>query len=122
MKENNFRAWNDRTNRMLDGDMIESEPMISTGLSYGKLFIAETYRGDWLELNVMQSTGLRDRFGKEIFEGDILQQNVNCGGMLVVWDNGKYVLRGTYDGDLAFYAPACSLIGNIHENPELLTK
>lgn len=69
---------------------------------------------------VMQFTGLLDRFGAEIYEGDILQQNVESLMMTVVWQEGKYILRGAHDADLAFYARSCSKIGNIYENPELL--
>lgn len=124
MRENNFRAWNARTGKILDGDLIESEPMISTGLSYGKLFVAETYHGDWRELTLMQSTGLRDKNGKEIYEGDIFSDE---DGTFHVWWNEKVGVWAISDSDgvaewLGDYNESYEIIGNIYENPELLTQ
>ena len=41
----------------------------------------------------MQSTGLRDRHGKEIFEGDIVR-GIDGACVQVIWDNGSFVLSG----------------------------
>lgn len=75
---------------------------------------------------VGQYTGLKDRNGKEIFEGDIV----------LVWENYKYIVK--YSQDRGGYYPfatddgcgccaeevasaeSSEIIGNIHENPELL--
>lgn len=132
MRELLFRAWNDRINRMLDGDLIESEPMISTGLSYGKLYVAETYHGDWRELPVMQWTGLRDKNGRELFEGDIVKaasagQHAVC---IVKWGRGPagfFLYRKTggivwhlSGGGFNYNEESVEIIGNRFENPELL--
>ena len=70
-------------------------------------------------LIVEQFTGLHDKNGKEIYEGDIVTDGV-----------GKYKI--IYDLKLAGYQPYCifrddpenycEVIGNIYENPELLEK
>ena len=69
--------------------------------------------------SVGQFTGLHDKNGKEIFEGDIVTDGV-----------GKYKI--IYDLKLAGYQPYCifrdepenycEVIGNIYENPELISK
>lgn len=79
---------------------------------------------------VGQFTGLTDKNGKKIFEGDILQfdyigKNLGVEGKaVVVFDNGKFgVLWGWHkefvclDG---FSNTTKEVIGNIHDNPELM--
>lgn len=67
---------------------------------------------------VMRCTGLRDKNGKLIFEGDILKSGIHY--YQVVWHEGKFVLN---KGCKNYPIGGCDLmeiIGNIHENPELL--
>ena len=72
---------------------------------------------DFKEVVLMQYTGLKDKNGKEIYEGDIVTDGV-----------GKFKI--VYDLKLAGYQPYCifrddpenycEVLGNITENPELL--
>ena len=76
----------------------------------------------------MQCTGLKDKNGKLIYEGDILKQP---DGIIdyVCWSDGCYIHNGTaitnydtcYQGDAwAKEVNTHEVIGNIYENPELL--
>lgn len=77
---------------------------------------------------VGQYTGLKDKNGKRIFEGDIVAHHVQ-GDILVnygpvIWDdsNGKWCQQlNTMHPDFSlFNTKAFEVIGNIHDNPELL--
>jgi len=133
MREIKFRAWHKNTNRMLDFcekgfDYLMSsfEPdadgdgmyYVEAGDSAGEDFI------------LMQYTGLKDSKGVEIYEGDILKGDRNPYSKsspvehdFVLW-RGIGWKRESYNGDMKVYPDLdykiTEVIGNIHENPELL--
>lgn len=74
-------------------------------------------------VELIQCTGLRDKNGKLIFEGDILKENWHI--YKLEWGNGAYTIkdikRGTsYMFTSGMYIEKSEVIGNIYENPELL--
>ena len=88
----------------------------------------DIYCYDFDEIELMQSTGLKDKNGKEIFEGDILDYKGRKA--LVRW-HGSYASfiyrfvdelqkRKTEWKPLYLAYMKCEIIGNIYENPELL--
>ncbi|NGQ95445.1 hypothetical protein G3578_09795 [Brevibacillus sp. SYP-B805] len=141
MREIKFRAWDEEKKRMFDGDAIEEHDLI-TGLSYGKLFVA-TEDPDWREMTVMQFTGLHDKNGREIYEGDLVRNHrrVSVYGDEILkviyqeavitespdgvrWTSEKPGFRFIRIGKgmITAFVPHEDLevIGNIYENPELL--
>ena len=68
---------------------------------------------------VGQYTGLVDRNGTKIFEGDIVTEGCNGLTSVVVWDmsKGTYRLKDLGDGYTIEYAHEWEVIGNIHDNP-----
>lgn len=66
---------------------------------------------------VGQFTGLTDKNGKKIFEGDILALRTRR-PHIVKFENGGFVLTGT--AIPICHANKFEVIGNIHDNPELL--
>lgn len=82
---------------------------------------------------LMQYTGLTDKNGKEIFEGDILHHTWNSGHDHILetisevkWNNAAFFVDDKKRSDwllsvhtLVDWAEV-EIIGNIHENPELL--
>ncbi len=79
---------------------------------------------DWYSFDdvvLMQYTGLKDKNGKKIFEGDIgWDEHNECYGV-VKFEEGKflYVWENIAE-DLWEVADGIEICGNIHENPELL--
>nr|DAU96822.1 MAG TPA: YopX protein [Caudoviricetes sp.] len=90
------------------------------------------FKGNYLDVNeprekiiLMQSTGLHDKNGKEIFEGDILGTKdgflngvVEYRTDLGMWTNS--LVRYNNFERLCSIASDRKIIGNIYENPELL--
>ena len=80
--------------------------------------------------SIGQYTGLTDKNGKRIFEGDILRRAYHPNeDMIVEWHDGRFVFyRRIYPKDYGHESLVCcqqnvdrlSIIGNIHDNPELL--
>lgn len=73
---------------------------------------------------LMQYTGLNDKNGKEIYEGDIVQDTKNR-KYEVIWDKYMFNLKDYYDGLSDYPTDAFSegifeVIGNIYENPDLI--
>lgn len=120
-REIKFRAWSIEHKKMLpvhDAKFVNGQMIGAKGIGWD----------DTVE--VMQFTGLLDKNGKEIYEGDILQyENPNSpkeGAIRgpVTFVRGRYTIDGTTENNY-FLAPSFGrhhkIIGNIHENPELIT-
>lgn len=93
------------------------------------LQVGKTNDGEWFfyrDLELMQSTGLKDKNGVEIFEADVLTSNVQpCkmvnpikdGYGVVRFENGMFKLGAI---SLVTFVSKMEVIGNIYENPNLL--
>jgi len=123
-REIKFRAWDTEHDQMLDDDEV-----MSTSKYLNYVFVDAKEHG----LIYMQYTGLHDKNGKEIYEGDIINlpdyqfNPVQASFMQGVFgvtgaDSGHYPLRAfskTGSSSIEIESPM-EVIGNIYENPELL--
>lgn len=114
MREIKFRAWDNANNEWLNKEDTECLIIYLDGRY-------EIDRGCCIvppDLTIEQYTGLKDKNGREIYEGDIISFH-DYGSFAIKFHKGCFRLGS---GDLLYAYPssAIEVIGNIHENPELL--
>ena len=139
MREIKFRAWDKQQKKMVIPDIITN---FNEKLNYGTLAYDESYC--WNSAILMQYTGLKDKNGKEIYEGDILLSKYLERQMdeyvirtcKVCFEDGYYKCVGLEN---KYWKPelisiissllespsqkwTVEVIGNIYENPDLLEK
>lgn len=122
-----YRAWNKKTQSFIDyGDLVLD---LRSGKIYaGDIGLVESTIDVTDQIELMQSTGMKDKNGVEIFEGDLVEHDDNLNGDWETFEACEVV----YDKD---YAQFCfkwdagnfltdyrnlNVIGNIYENSELL--
>lgn len=122
MREIGFRAFVKSKKKMLpvtDLCFNETEAVGVSGCGNAKCTLCV----DWYNFDdvvLMQYTGLKDKNGKKIFEGDIgWDEHNECYGV-VKFEEGKvlYVWENIAE-DLQEVADGIEICGNIHENPGL---
>ena len=108
-----FRAWDKKKKDMLNGQTLEELLLTSVNGNFKPKTKLDK------ELKIMQYTGLSDKHGKEIYEGDVVTRGRNLGGQ----EQEHHIVIFDYDF-LSFLDRTpeniIEVIGNIYENSEPL--
>lgn len=127
MREIKFRAWSKE-----EGMINVARLDIADGSLYKRLITGKAY-DYWNDVILMQYTGLKDKNGTEICQGDIVE--CKCGntgktilrqveyiGVSFCTKNGSFYNQKTKQREYCYIPlkPYVKVVGNIYENPELL--
>ena len=114
-REIKFRVWKTETKEwvtLFNRHVGDKQPIVSEVYTSCDYFILQQY------------TGLKDKYGKEIYEGDILRSHE---GVIreVIWyipDSAWRLKEKNGNVTMSFkgWVFDTTIIGNIYENPELL--
>ena len=123
MREYKFRLWDKEKEIMLDVEKIDFDDCYYGGEMYVNTTDGSDYWNNEL-YSLMQYTGLHDKNGKEIWEGDIVKSffvdTDEAGNEIYKY----YIIEVKYDEVLCEYNidkfMNLEVIGNIYENKELL--
>ena len=132
-REIKFRLWSKIGKKFIETNNPNLEFVINNN---GYLYSIENFYGEiyvlpQMDIEVLQFTGLQDRNGKEIYEGDILKYNFPYDGRLKHVSPVKFLetkasfgIKDRYENEIPLYKIAANnyfeVIGNIYENEELL--
>uniref|UniRef100_A0A6M3J3L9 Putative YopX protein n=1 Tax=viral metagenome TaxID=1070528 RepID=A0A6M3J3L9_9ZZZZ len=120
MREIKFRAWHTVQKKMYSAETLGADQMTlsADGRGFinvsGDAFHLSQFAGE--KMIPLQYTGLKDKTGVEIYEGDIVRISLPGFGiekdLVVEWEDGKYKEPMFED----FHR---EVIGNIYENKEV---
>lgn len=138
MRELKFRVWNKDLERMFVAPSDSFSLMVAdTGITIA-MWCSDGIVDEFPADDVMQYTGLKDKNGKEIFEGDVLRVSFwedyenKCAyvdeeekiSVKVVFENGAILCLEQEETWYELYdvqnSSDIEIVGNIHEHKELL--
>lgn len=132
-----YRTWIKTEKRMIETDDLLDIDYENTEIVTQQVYFEnglpddrDIYCYDFDEIELMQSTGLKDKNGKEIFEGDIVRQvrtqptteNETITGLVTMLE-GAWLIMNDCEQLASFLwseTDENEIIGNIYENRELL--
>ena len=127
MREIKFRVWDKTFKMMLSPELVDID------FNEGKIEVTtdtlryeEVYMDEIKDFVLMQYTNLKDKNGKEIYEGDILKVKFDTEtiNLYVRYDMGQYLLikQGEWQDNLydCMWFHEVEVIGNIYENKDLI--
>ena len=122
-----YRAWDKELQTMLDVSLIDFKKGVLVGEHWE---FGETNFISFDEIVLMQSTGLKDKNSREIFEGDVVRQvrtqptteNETITGVVTMIEGAWLIMND--NEQLASYlwseTDENEIIGNIYENKDIL--
>lgn len=131
MREIKFRAWDGERMGVVTSIHSGGNPMVQvvTDWQDGKGYHWRVRMWPVSDIKLMQFTGLHDKNGVEIYEGDMVKfidtyDNTMNEGLPMIgfvdFDNASFLIRSEVVSHYRWTDYEVEVLGNIHENPDLL--
>lgn len=127
-REIKFRAWLKEDKKMVNIETIDFTDKSIQYLEKNEFINAYLLRRvSFDDVELMQYTGLNDKNGKEIYEGDILFFRDENTKYVVVWQDAAFIIKSVeirkYSEKMCWLDDTeicCEIVGNVYENKNLL--
>ena len=123
-REIKYRDWLKEDKKMVNVETMDFSEKSIQYLEKNEIIDAYLLRTTFLEdIELLQNTGIKDKNGIEIYDGDIVICKYGPEiTMEVKWVDEGFRTLGKYNGDnyVGYVKNSAEVMGNIYENPELL--
>ena len=128
MREIKFRAWLKEDKKMVNVETMDFTDKSIQYLKRSEIINAYILRRESFDdVELMQFTGVNDKNGEEIYEGDILFFRDENMKYIVVWQDATFIIKSIeirkYSEKMCWLDDTeicCEIVGNIYENKKLL--
>lgn len=118
-----FKGKRVDTGEWVEGSLIGNDVVVGRIVEFEEDYFCTEF---WYKVDpetVGQFTGMTDKKGKKIFEGDIYSMGEKNILYVVIFDKSQFIGKQVGNRSLAgleYWKSDIEIIGNIHDNPELL--
>ena len=118
-----FRGKSKSTGEWVEGSLIGNDVIVGKIVEFEEDYFCTEF---WYKVDpetVGQFTGMTDKKGKKLFEGDIYSMGEKNILYVVIFDKSQFIGKQVGNRSLAgleYWKSDIEIIGNIHDNPELL--
>ena len=118
-----FRGKRVDTGEWIEGSLIGDDVLVGKIVEFEEDYFCTEF---WYKVDpetVGQFTGMTDKKGKKLFEGDVYSMGEKNILYVVIFDKSQFIGKQVGNRSLAgleYWKSDIEIIGNIHDNPELL--
>ena len=118
-----FRGKRVDTGEWVEGSLIGNDVIVGKIVEFEEDYFCTEF---WYKVDpetVGQFTGMTDKKGKKLFEGDVYSMGEKNILYVVIFDKSQFIGKQVGNRSLAgleYWKSDIEIIGNIHDNPELL--
>ena len=118
-----FRGKSKSTGEWVEGSLITNDVIVGKIVEFEEDYFCTEF---WYKVDpetVGQFTGMTDKKGKKLFEGDVYSMGEKNILYVVIFDKSQFIGKQVGNRSLAgleYWKSNIGIVGNVYDNPELL--